>query len=130
MIDAFFKSVLFIPLALLLWLMGLTLIPSGFYFIKTGRSVSAKAKPSSREKKTRRSMEKSDFEVTVETGQAVRQKGIWLIVAGGLCLAAFAVLFVLFLVTKAYTVGGLVALVIGLAALALVARYFATPPKS
>ena len=129
MIEAFFKSFLFIPLVLLLWLMGLTLIPSGIYFIKTGRSVSAKAKPLAGQGKPRRSLEKSDFEVTVETGRAVRQKGVLLIVAGGICLAAVAAVFVLLLVTKAYTVTGLVALLIGLAILAPVAWYFVTPPK-
>lgn len=131
--EVFFRSIFFIPLALLLWLMGLTLIPSGVYFIKTGRSVSAKPKPASIQGKGprgRRQLEKSDFDVTVETGQAVRQKGVWLIVAGGACLAAFAVLFVLFLVTGAYTAAGLIGLVIGLAVLAPVAWYFVTPPKS
>lgn len=132
MLDAFFRSFLFIPLALILWLMGLTLILSGVYFIKTERSVSAKAKPSSESGKSRRSrrqMEKSDFEVTVQTGQAVRQKGFWLIAAGGVCLVVFAILFVLFLVTKTYTASGLIALLGGLAILAPVAWYFGTPPK-
>jgi hypothetical protein len=133
MLETFFRSFLFIPLVLILWLMGLTLIPSGIYFIKTGRSVSAKAKPSSSQGKgpvSRRKMELSDFEITVETGQAVRRKGIWLIIAGGVCLAVFTVLFVLSLVTKAFTPAGLIALVIGLAILAPVAWYFVTPPKS
>jgi hypothetical protein len=131
--EVFFRSFLFTPLVLLLWLMGLTLIPSGMYFIKTGRSVSARPKPSSTQGKGRRALrqlEKSDFDVTVETGQAVRRKGFWLILAGGACLAVFAVLFVLFLVTRAYTVAGLIGLVIGLAVLAPVAWYFVTPPKS
>jgi hypothetical protein len=128
MVEAFFRSFLFIPLELLLWLLGLTLVPSGIYFIKTGRSVSAKAKPLPKGGK-RRQRENSDFEVTVETGQAVRQKGLRLIVAGGICLAVFALLFVLVLVTKAYTGVGLITLAIGLAVLAPVAWYFATPPK-
>jgi hypothetical protein len=131
--EAFFKSFLFIPLELLLWLVGLTLILSGVYFIKTGRSVSAKVKPAANEGKPRRSarqMEKSDFEVTVQTGQAVRQKGFGLIAAGAICVAASAVLLVLFVVTKAYTASELIGLVIGLAVLAPVAWYFGTPPKS
>jgi uncharacterized membrane protein YfcA len=133
MLEAFLRSFFFIPLELLLWLVGLTLIPRGVYFIRTKRSVSARAKPVSNGEKDRRSphqRDKSDFEITVETGEAVRQKGFRLIAAGGACLAVTAVLFVLFLVTGAYTVGGLIGLVIGLAILAPVAWYFATPPKS
>jgi hypothetical protein len=133
MIETFFKSFLFIPLELLLWLVGLTLIPSGIYFIKTKRSVSAKAKPVSGDEQKQRSprpRDKSDFKITVETGAPVRRKGVWLIVAGGLCLAGFATLLVLFLATKAYTFGELAALLIGVVILIPVAWYFGTPPKS
>jgi hypothetical protein len=133
MIETFFKSFLFIPLELLLWLVGLTLIPSGFYFIKTQRSVSAKAKPPAEEVRKRHSprpRDKSDFKITVETGEPVRRKGLWLIIAGGACLAAFVALFILFLVLSAYTPAELIALMIGVALLVPVAWYFGTPPKS
>ena len=133
MMDAFFKSFLFIPLELVVWLVGLTLLLSGRYYLQTGRAVSAKAKPGLKTEKARRSrrpQDKGDFDVTVESGPAVRRKGLWLMVAGGACLALSVVLFVFFVATRVYTTESLIGLSAGLALLVPVAWYFGTPPKS
>jgi hypothetical protein len=135
MLETFFRSFLFIPFGLLLWLVGLTLIPSGLYFIKTGRSVSAKAKPAPDDEReeappSSRRTEKGDYQITIQTGAPVRRKGIWLIVVGGVCLVMFAAFVVVFLVTNAFSLGELVTLLAGVALLTPVAWYFGTPPKS
>jgi hypothetical protein len=133
MMGVFFKSFLFIPLELVLWLVGLTLLLSGRYYLQTGRAVSAKTKPGLKTEKdhqSRRPQDKRDFDVTVESGPAVRRKGLWLMAAGGACLALSVILFVFFVAARLYTLESLIGLLVGLALLVPVAWYFGTPPKS
>jgi len=130
-IDVFFRSFLFIPLELVLWLAGLTLLLSGRYYRHTGRAVSAKAKPglkTEKDRRSRRPQDKRDFDVTVESGPAVRRKSVWLLAAGGTCLALSVALLAVFVATRAYTTGSLIGLLVGLALVVPVAWYFGTPP--
>ncbi|MEI6396046.1 MAG: hypothetical protein WCT12_33690 [Verrucomicrobiota bacterium] len=63
-------------------------------------------------------------------GRSRRRVLRWLMVAGGACLAVSVVLLVFFLITRAFTTGGLIGLLGGMALLTPVAWYFGTPPKS
>ena len=75
------------------WFIGLLLIPSGLYFLRTGRYMSASPGaqyPLRQPRAFPRRIPKTEFHMTVEHGPSVRQHGQNMALFGGLMLILFA----------------------------------------